>query len=168
MLAAADPIATVPVAEHNIATESLIEDISLTIIQHPYLDDLVDKIRVEPIPWQASLITMDEVAMIEHAENKSSEELNGIMAEHGLYYAGLYLDLMQKLARVDALQKVLVLIQDMLTDHGERIALFHQASASCPDYPFGPFYKALRINDEFIGIQSSKILALLVWQVCVS
>lgn len=81
------------------------------------------------------LITEDEVAMIKHVENKSTEELVPIMAEvwryillyintinhhliyniqHGLYYAGLYLELMQKLARVDALQKVLVLIHDML------------------------------------------------------
>ncbi|KAI9274571.1 armadillo-type protein [Phascolomyces articulosus] len=148
------------------ATSSLIEDVTLTIIAHPYLDELVDKIRQEPIPWQgyerAGLINSDEVAMIEHVENKSPEEITNIMSEHGLYYAGMYLDLMHKLARVDAVQKVLVMIQDMLHEHDERILLFHQASINRPGYPFGPFHKALRINDEFIGIQSSKLLALLV------
>ncbi|CDH54650.1 atpase v1 complex subunit h [Lichtheimia corymbifera JMRC:FSU:9682] len=163
----AEPVDTIQQQQHhNIATDSLIEDVNLTVIQHPYLDELADKIRTEPIPWQdyqrAGLITADEVAMIEHVENKTPEEVNTIMAEHGLYYAGMYLDLMHKLARVDAVQKVLVLIQDMLNDHDERIALFHQAAASRPEYPFGPFHKALQINDEFIGIQSSKILALLV------
>ncbi|KAI8140720.1 armadillo-type protein [Fennellomyces sp. T-0311] len=148
------------------ATESLIEDVTLTIIAHPYLDELAHKIRAESIPWEgyerAGLITTDERAMIEHVENKSAEEINHIMSEHGLYYAGMYLDLMHKLARVDAVQKVLVMIQDMLNDHDERIMLFHQASSGRPGYPFGPFHKALRINDEFIGIQSSKLLALLV------
>lgn len=46
--------------------------------------------------------------------------------QHGLYYAGLYLELMQKLARVDVLQKVLVLIHDML-DGGMGNYLFHHA-----------------------------------------
>ncbi|KAI7851046.1 armadillo-type protein [Circinella umbellata] len=148
------------------ATSSLIEEVTLTIIAHPYLDELADKIRQEPIPWQgyerAGMLSADEVAMIEHVENKSPEEITNIMSEHGLYYAGMYLDLMHKLARVDAVQKVLVMIQDMLNEHNERIMLFHQASINRPGYPFGPFHKALRINDEFIGIQSSKLLALLV------
>lgn len=46
--------------------------------------------------------------------------------QHGLYYAGLYLELMQKLARVDVLQKVLVLIHDML-DGRMRNHLFYHA-----------------------------------------
>lgn len=67
-------------------------------------------------------------------------------------------------------------------EHEERIALFHEAGKKDADFPFGPFhkyvilssvlifaktniilYRALRINDEFIGIQSSKILTLLIW-----
>ncbi|KAI9493260.1 ATPase V1 complex subunit H [Zychaea mexicana] len=155
-----------PTPAPDTATSSLIEDVTLTIIAHPYLDELADKIRNEPIPWEgyerAGLITADEVAMIQHVENKSSEEITHVMSEHGLYYAGMYLDLMHKLARVDAVQKVLVMIQDMLNEHDERIVLFHQASEGRPGYPFAPFHKALRINDEFIGIQSSKLLALLV------
>ncbi|KAL1928691.1 hypothetical protein VTP01DRAFT_2477 [Rhizomucor pusillus] len=145
---------------------SLVHEVSVSVIAHPYLDELADKIRGEPIPWQdyerSGLLTADEVAMVQHVENKSSEEITAIMSEHGVHYAGLYLDLMQKLARVDAVKKVLVLIQDMLSDHDERIMLFHEASANRPGYPFGPFHKALRINDEYIGVQSSKILALLV------
>jgi V-type H+-transporting ATPase subunit H len=48
---------------------------------------------------------------------------------------------MQKLARVDALQKVLVLIHDMLDENESRIALFHQAGENIDDFPFGPFHK---------------------------
>ncbi|KAI8393735.1 armadillo-type protein [Radiomyces spectabilis] len=156
-----------------IAREDLIKDVTLSIISHPYLDDLLEKIRHEPIPWQdyerAGLITEDERVMVEHIENKSPEEITSIISEHGIHYAGLYLELMQNLARVDAVQKVLVLVHDMLNDHDERIFLFHEASVGRPDFPFGPFHKqvfakhlALRINDEFIGIQASKILTLLI------
>ncbi|KAI8064318.1 armadillo-type protein [Gilbertella persicaria] len=148
------------------ARNELIEEIRTTIISHPYLDDMLNKIRDTAIPWEdyknVGLITADEVAMIQHVENKTTKELVPIMTEHGLYYAALYLELMQKLARVDALQKVLVLIHDMLNEHEERIELFHQAGEKVVDFPFGPFHKALRIGDEFIGIQSSKVLTLLI------
>ncbi|ORY93260.1 armadillo-type protein [Syncephalastrum racemosum] len=144
----------------------LLEDVALTAITHPYLDAMTEKIRQESIPWECyssvGLITADEVAMIRHIENKPAEDIDTAMNEHGIHYAGMFLDLLQKMARVDALQKVLVLIQDMLNGHVERISLFHQASRDRPDYPFGPFQKALRINDEFIGLQASKFLALLI------
>lgn len=49
----AEPVDTIQQQQHhNIATDSLIEDVNLTVIQHPYLDELADKIRTEPIPWQ--------------------------------------------------------------------------------------------------------------------
>ncbi|GAA5806858.1 hypothetical protein MFLAVUS_000206 [Mucor flavus] len=133
------------------ARNDLVHDVKVTIISHPYLDDMLDKIRTKDIPWEeykhAGLITEDEVAMIKHVENKSMADLTPIMAEHGLYYAALYLDLMQKLARVDALQKVLVLIHDMLDDHEERISLFHDAGKKDGDFPFGPFHNSTRERD---------------------
>ncbi|KAI8980822.1 ATPase, V1 complex, subunit H [Pilobolus umbonatus] len=144
----------------------MLEDIKVTIIAHPYLDETLRKIKNTDIPWeqyqQLGLITEYEVAMIKYVEKKSSKELSDVISEHGRYYAALYLELMQKLARVDALQKVLVLIHEMLDEHEERIALFHEAGLKHPEYPFSPFHKALRINDEFIGVQSSKILTLLI------
>ncbi|KAG1454585.1 hypothetical protein G6F46_007379 [Rhizopus delemar] len=153
----------------NVSTctrDDLIEQVKLTIISHPYLDDTLNSIRQEPVPWedykQVGLISENEMAMIKYVENKSIKELEPIMAEHGQYYALLYLELMQKLARVDALQKVLVFIHDMLNEHEERIFLFHKANKNNSEFPFGPFYKALGINDEFIGIQSSKLLTLLI------
>ncbi|KAF1804606.1 ATPase, V1 complex, subunit H [Mucor lusitanicus] len=150
----------------SFARNELIEQVKLTIISHPYLDDMLDKIRAAEIPWEdyksSGLITEDEVAMIKHVEDKSVDDLGPIMSEHGLYYAALYLELMQKLARVDALQKVLILIHDMLDGNEERIALFHEAGKNAAEFPFEPFHKALRIGDEFIGIQSSKILTLLI------
>ncbi|EPB90895.1 hypothetical protein HMPREF1544_02313 [Mucor circinelloides 1006PhL] len=173
MLAAADALIQQTSHHHeeetddmSLARNELIEQVKLTIISHPYLDDMLDKIRATEIPWEdyknTGLITADEVAMIKHVEDKNVDDLGPIMSEHGLYYAALYLELMQKLARVDALQKVLILIHDMLEGNEERIALFHEAGKDATEFPFEPFHKALRIGDEFIGIQSSKILTLLI------
>ncbi|ORX49800.1 ATPase, V1 complex, subunit H [Hesseltinella vesiculosa] len=152
---AGDPfVPTLPMTHHS-------------VIQHSYFDDTIATIKQVTIPWQdyqrSGLLTFDEVAMIQHVENASAQEIDLIMQEHGLHYAGLYLDLMGKLARIDAVKKVLVMIQEMLnSDEEGRIALFHQASTHRPDYPFQPFHKALPINDEFIGLQASKVLTLLL------
>jgi hypothetical protein len=64
-------------------------------------------------------------------------------------------------------------------DHEERIELFHQASTKEEGFPFQPFLKwvfcflffclliksnrAIRVSNEFIGIQASKVLTLLIW-----
>ncbi|KAI8342390.1 ATPase V1 complex subunit H [Chlamydoabsidia padenii] len=147
----------------------VIETLSTTysVISHPFLEESIQTIKETVIPWQdhqrSGLLTADEVAMIQHVERASPEEIELIMNEHGVHYAGLYLDLMANLARVDTVKRVLVLIQDMLNGHeDERIGLFHQASRGKPNYPFQPFHKALSINDEFIGVQAGKILTLLI------
>ncbi|KAF7725716.1 H(+)-transporting V1 sector ATPase subunit H [Apophysomyces ossiformis] len=131
------------------ATEELVKDVALAIIEHPHLEEMISTIRKSTTPWKdyqrAGLITENEVAMIEHVENKSADEISTIMSEHGIHYAGMYLELMQKLARVDAVKKVLVMIHDMLNDHSERITLFHQATADVSDFPFGPFHRLVNI-----------------------
>lgn len=37
---------------------SLVHEVSVSVIAHPYLDELADKIRGEPIPWQVRLWTV--------------------------------------------------------------------------------------------------------------
>ncbi|KAG0179240.1 H(+)-transporting V1 sector ATPase subunit H [Apophysomyces sp. BC1034] len=162
----ADPPISDPNPTEVQASEELAKDVTLAIIEHPHLEEMISAIRKSATPWKdyhrAGLITENEIAMIEHVENKSADEISAIMSEHGIHYAAMYLELMQKLARVDAVKKVLVMIHDMLNDHSERIALFHEASVKIPDFPFGPFHRALQINDEFIAVQSSKALTLLI------
>lgn len=74
----------------SFARNELIEQVKLTIISHPYLDDMLDKIRAAEIPWEdyksSGLITEDEVAMIKHVEDKSVDDLGPIMSEVITYY----------------------------------------------------------------------------------
>ncbi|SAM06095.1 hypothetical protein [Absidia glauca] len=168
MLSSQD-ISTITNSLDDECRHDLIENLSSThsVIHHPFLEESTRAIKETAIPWQdhhrSGLLTADEVAMIQHVEQASPEDIDLIMNEHGVHYAGLYLDLMANLARVDTVKRVLVLIQDMLNGHeDERIVLFHQASQGKPNYPFQPFHKALSINDEFIGVQAGKILTLLI------
>ena len=34
------------------ARNDLVQDVKVTIISHPYLDDMLEKIRIRDIPWQ--------------------------------------------------------------------------------------------------------------------
>lgn len=34
------------------ARNDLVQDVKVTIISHPYLDDMLDKIRTKHIPWE--------------------------------------------------------------------------------------------------------------------
>jgi len=92
MLAAADALVQQTSQHHRQETDTmsyarneLIEQVKLTIISHPYLDDMLDKIRATEIPWEdyknSGLITEDEVAMIKHVENKNVDDLGPIMSE---------------------------------------------------------------------------------------
>lgn len=92
MLAAADALIQQTSQHHeeetddmSLARNELIEQVKLTIISHPYLDDMLDKIRATEIPWDdyknAGLITADEVAMIRHVEDKNVDDLGPIMSE---------------------------------------------------------------------------------------
>jgi hypothetical protein len=69
----------------SFAKNELVDEVKITIIAHPYLDDMLNRIRSCEIPWEEyksmGLITEDEIAMIKHVENKTREELGPIMAE---------------------------------------------------------------------------------------
>lgn len=34
------------------ARNELVQDVKVTIISHPYLDDMLDKLRTKDIPWE--------------------------------------------------------------------------------------------------------------------
>ncbi|KAG1092684.1 hypothetical protein G6F42_019141 [Rhizopus arrhizus] len=92
MLAAADALIQQTSHHHeeetddmSLARNELIEQVKLTIISHPYLDDMLDKIRATEIPWEdyknTGLITADEVAMLTHVEDKNVDALGPLLSE---------------------------------------------------------------------------------------
>lgn len=42
------------------ARNDLLHDVKVTIISHPYLDDMLDKIRTKDIPWQVGTQTITD------------------------------------------------------------------------------------------------------------
>ncbi|KAG0306139.1 H(+)-transporting V1 sector ATPase subunit H [Dissophora globulifera] len=77
-------------------------------------------------------------------------------------YGELLVNLLQKLVRVDTIQSILILMDDLLVDHDERAAYFLRLSQHDPSLPYAPLLKCMRNEDEFISIKASKILTTLL------
>ncbi|KAF9385323.1 H(+)-transporting V1 sector ATPase subunit H [Mortierella sp. AD011] len=157
-----------------------VADVPLALVSNTYLDDLTASLRARPIPWEgyqrATLITQTELNYIKAIEKKTGEDLsrvvdkitnipsqlNDLKDKEGDVYGELLITLLQKLVRVDTIQSILILIDDLLLDHEERADYFLQLSKSDASLPYAPLLKCLRSEDDFVPLKASKILTALL------
>ncbi|KAG0052088.1 H(+)-transporting V1 sector ATPase subunit H [Gryganskiella cystojenkinii] len=143
-----------------------VADVPLAFVSNSYLDDLTASLRARPIPWEgyqrATLITQAELNYIKALEKKSGEDLSRVVDKEGNVYGELLINLLQKLVRVDTIQSILILIDDILLDHEDRATYFLQLSAHDSTLPYAPLLKCLRSEDEFVPLKASKILTTLL------
>ncbi|GJJ68369.1 V-type H+-transporting ATPase subunit H [Entomortierella parvispora] len=146
----------------NINADNVAE-VPLAFVSNSYLDELTASLRARPIPWEgyqrATLITQSELNYIKALEKKSGEDLSRVVDKEGNVYGELLINLLQKLVRVDTIQSILILIDDILLDHEGRASYFLQLSAKDATLPYAPLLKCLRSEDEFVPLKASKILA---------
>ncbi|KZS99026.1 ATPase, V1 complex, subunit H [Sistotremastrum niveocremeum HHB9708] len=131
------------------------------LLSNAYLDDQSSKIRSKVVPWEgyqrAGHITSDELALIRKVDRQPRSKTDSIFLTDGPTYALLYLGLLKKLARVDTMQYILVLIGDALS---ERVRFFLKASESDSELPYGPLVHALDTSDEFVQLKTAQILTI--------
>ncbi|KAI8599592.1 ATPase, V1 complex, subunit H [Dissophora ornata] len=143
-----------------------IPEVPLALVANAYLDDLTAGLRARPIPWEgyqrASLITQTELNYIKAIDKKTGEDLSRVVDKEGDVFGELLITLLQKLVRVDTIQSILILIDDLLLDHEERAEYFLRLSQHDPTLPYAPLLKCLRSEDDFIPLKASKILTTLL------
>ncbi|KAF9943021.1 H(+)-transporting V1 sector ATPase subunit H [Mortierella antarctica] len=143
-----------------------VADVPLALVSNAFLDDLTASLRARPIPWEgyqrATLITQAELSYIKAVEKKTGEDLSRVVDKEGDVYGELLINLLQKLVRVDTIQSILILMDDLLLDHEERAAYFLQLGSSDATLPYAPLLKCLRSEDEFVPLKASKILTTLL------
>lgn len=71
----------------------------------------------------------------------------------------MFLGLLQKLARVDTIQSILVLIDDFIHDRPEAASYFTTKS---PEKCYSALFKLLTKDDEFIQLKAAKIVIKLL------
>ncbi|TFY76691.1 hypothetical protein EWM64_g7321 [Hericium alpestre] len=64
--------------------------------------------------------------------------------------------------RIDTMQCILVLIADALADHDERAVFFTTTCDWDVDLPYGPLFRALESQDDFVQMKAAQILTLLL------
>ncbi|KAG0248521.1 H(+)-transporting V1 sector ATPase subunit H [Mortierella polycephala] len=143
-----------------------VADVPLALVNNSFLDDLTTSLRARPIPWEgyqrATLITQAELNYIKDVEKKTGEDLSRVVDKEGNVYGELLINLLQKLVRVDTIQSILILMDDLLLDHEERAAYFLQLSNTDATLPYAPLLKCLRSEDDFVPLKASKILTTLI------
>ncbi|KAF8494498.1 ATPase, V1 complex, subunit H [Gautieria morchelliformis] len=139
---------------------------SISLVSNPYLDEASAKIRSKPVPWEgyqrAGLLTSEELSLIKRVDRQPRAKVESLLVTSAQSYAQLYLKLLKKLARVDTLQWLLVVIADALADHEERLPLFIKAVEWDPELPYAPLLRALDTNDEFTQLKAAQILTVLL------
>ncbi|KAF9583980.1 H(+)-transporting V1 sector ATPase subunit H [Lunasporangiospora selenospora] len=143
-----------------------VADVPLALVSNAYLDGLTAGLRARPIPWEgyqrATLISQSELNYIKAVDKKTGEDLSRVVDKEGYVYGELLVNLLQKLVRVDTIQSILILIDDLLLDHEERAAYFLALNKQDATLPYAPLLKCLRSDDEFIPLKASKILTTLL------
>ncbi|KAG0332306.1 H(+)-transporting V1 sector ATPase subunit H, partial [Podila horticola] len=104
-----------------------------------------------------------ELNYIKAVDKKTGEDLSRVVDKEGHVYGELLINLLQKLVRVDTIQSILILIDDLLLgNHEERAAYFLDLGKNDPTLPYAPLLKCLRSEDDFVPLKASKILTTLL------
>jgi len=127
-------------------------------IENVWLQETTEKLRSRPTAWEgyqrAGLVTSDEVSMLRLAEQAGqSGDLARLCADGGAY-AALYVQLLGKLSRVETIQTVLVLTDDLVQAAPDRLAWFLAAD------PLPPLRKLLDSDDSFVSLRAAQFLTL--------
>ncbi|KAI9499954.1 H(+)-transporting V1 sector ATPase subunit H [Coemansia spiralis] len=130
--------------------------VPLAMVNNQYFDEFTNKVRVKPLPWEgysrAGLITSTELIELkefQHALNKQKGEEESALAQ----YIPLLVRLAEKLSSIDALQYLLVMLDD-LVDRGHAAEL----NETITDNKSHILYKCLEKRDDYLGLKAAKIL----------
>ncbi|ORX81668.1 ATPase, V1 complex, subunit H [Basidiobolus meristosporus CBS 931.73] len=137
----------------------------VSLVSNVYLDELTSTVRQKQLSWEdyrnSELVTEEEYQILK-SYHTSSAETRAPLPEVGAVLVGALVNLVDKVAKVESLQQLLVVADDILDANENNAIYFHQTCVENPKYPFSPFLKCLSKDDDFIALKSSKILTTLL------
>ncbi|KAJ2479523.1 H(+)-transporting V1 sector ATPase subunit H [Coemansia sp. RSA 2131] len=134
-------------------------NVPAAMVSNQFFDEFTAKVRVKPIPWEgysrAGLISSDElhrlkdfqkqlVQLVESSENSVS------LATH----VPLLVSLTEKLSSVDALQYLLVVLDELAERDVESV----RALANDMDNVSRALFRCMDKKDDYLGLKACKIL----------
>ncbi|KAI8986403.1 armadillo-type protein [Pilobolus umbonatus] len=146
-----------------------VPEVPLVFVTNNYLEKKASVVRDKNILWEAygsaDILREDQVKLMKAIDNKPLKVVNEVVNKNGEGYALLFLELLEKVARLDTVQYVSLLTDDILTVNDNNARYFHATSKKNPSLPFGPFLRLLEHDDEFLTLEASKVLTILACSV---
>ncbi|KAJ2039477.1 H(+)-transporting V1 sector ATPase subunit H [Coemansia sp. RSA 922] len=125
-----------------------VPDVPAAMVNNQFFDEFTDKVRVKPIPWEgysrAGLISSDDLHELKEYQQAATQAARG--GKDLAQYMGLLVRLTEKLSSVDALQYLLVQLDDIVEGGG------------CGEQLQRVMFRCLEKKDDYLGLKASKIL----------
>ncbi|KAJ2002075.1 H(+)-transporting V1 sector ATPase subunit H [Coemansia thaxteri] len=141
-----------------------VPDVPAAMVSNQFFDEFTDKVRVKPIPWEgysrAGLISSDELRELKEYQHATSATGGGNDEAARLAarttHMGLLVRLTEKLSSIDALQYLLVQLDDLVSE-SERVGAGARAEAEELELERAMF-RCTEKKDDYLGLKASKIL----------
>ncbi|KAI9356848.1 armadillo-type protein [Pilaira anomala] len=145
--------------------EDQVPEVPLVLVSNPYLEKKEAVIRQKSILWEgyerANLLSHEQVELIKAIDKQPMNVVQSAVNAKGKTYASLILYLLRNLSRPDTIQYVCLMTDDILSANEDNASYFHATSSEDESFPYGPFFKVLESEDEFLGLEASKVLTML-------
>ncbi|KAJ1926668.1 H(+)-transporting V1 sector ATPase subunit H [Tieghemiomyces parasiticus] len=128
------------------------------LITNSYFDEVTENIRERPMPWEgyqrASLITENELLMLRNYSAKTGLKDKELAHK----YIDLFLGLMGKLSRMDALQYILVAFDDAIHKYPETLDYLVHLARQPETSPFAALKRCLGKEDDYLNLKAAMII----------
>ncbi|KAJ2656440.1 H(+)-transporting V1 sector ATPase subunit H [Coemansia sp. RSA 1199] len=134
-------------------------NVPAAMVSNQFFDEFTAKVRVKPIPWEgysrAGLISSDELHQLKDFQKQlvqlvESSESSVSLATH----VPLLVSLTEKLSSVDALQYLLVVLDELAERDVESV----RALANDMDNVSRALFRCMDKKDDYLGLKACKIL----------
>ncbi|KAJ2351141.1 H(+)-transporting V1 sector ATPase subunit H [Coemansia sp. RSA 2618] len=142
-----------------------VTDVPAAMVSNQFFDEFTDKVRVKPIPWEgysrAGLISSEELQQLKDFQRQltalvEAEADSGEARVSLAPYVPLLVGLTEKLSSVDALQYLLVALDELVErDPGSVRAL---GSGIADGAAARALFRCMDKKDDYLGLKASKIL----------
>ncbi|WFD29135.1 H(+)-transporting V1 sector ATPase subunit H [Malassezia sp. CBS 17886] len=132
-----------------------------------WLERTSARLRARPTAWEgyqrADLVSSEELQMIRDAEAAGREARMDSVLSKGQVYADLYIKLLAKLSRIDTVQEVILLMDDLVQAAPTHLDWFlHVPSApgKAPQ-PYATLLKLLDMDNAYVSLMGARFLVLI-------
>ncbi|KAJ2077832.1 H(+)-transporting V1 sector ATPase subunit H [Coemansia sp. RSA 988] len=135
-----------------------VPDVPPAMVSNQVFDEFTEKVRVKPIPWEgysrAGLITAEELKQLKDFQQQQQQINVGTSDIDLSGYVPLLVNLTEKLSSIDALQYLLVVLDELV----ETDPLSAAVLANALDATTHAMFRCMEKKDDYLGLKACKIL----------